>query len=76
MIDNKRKFVFLGILFGLFLGILFLIRTQFNVGSVVVSLPVSTAPSIAASPVVSAALAEFVNAKGEHWRVLKVIKSH
>ncbi|MEK7465490.1 MAG: hypothetical protein AAB631_01810 [Patescibacteria group bacterium] len=71
MMDNKKNLVFLGLLLGLFLGILFLIKAQFNVGEVAMSVLPPVATSEVSSPIASVALAEFVNIKGERWRIPK-----
>lgn len=71
MIENKKNFVFLGLLAGLFLGILFLIKAQFNVGEVAIPDVSPVVTNEVSSPVIPVALAEFVNIRGEHWRIPK-----
>lgn len=71
MMDNKKNLVFLGLLLGLFLGILFLIKAQFNVGEIAMPVLPPVATNEVSSPIASVALAEFVNVKGEHWRIPK-----
>ena len=61
--------VFLCVFVAMFVGSLFLIRAQFDVGEV--ARPDSVVPSEAENPLVPVALAEYVNVRGEKWRVVK-----
>lgn len=72
MKNSALNIVFLCVFVAMFVGSLFLIKAQFNVGEV--ARPDVTPASDSAgasSPLVPVALAEFVNVRGEHWRLPK-----